>query len=339
MRHLLLLSVIAFTTLNLNAQIDVLSVESVDYSEKYDTYYFSKKSNQTIQKMDASNVVTDLGTATGVQGIEVVGDTLWACAGGSVKGYLLPDGELVATIDLGGSDLNGMTHYGNDLYISDWSQKKIFHINLLTLIGYTYVTGIPKSPNGIIYDDYSDRLVFVTWGNNASIYEIDMADSSYTVALTTTLGKMDGIAIDCDGDFYISTWSPVQISKVPNDFSSAPADIGATGIAKPADIYYNRLNDSLAIANAGNNTVSFEHLPSCTVGIEDIAKAPVASIWAYRNTINIEGNGNATIFNLMGQKIHQSKVNGRSAISLSKGIYFVKVSSESRNTTRKVYVE
>ncbi|MCH7534952.1 MAG: T9SS type A sorting domain-containing protein [Bacteroidetes bacterium] len=62
------------------------------------------------------------------------------------------------------------------------------------------------------------------------------------------------------------------------------------------------------------------------------------SITSYYNTITIKGNGTATIFNLRGQRVHQSKLTGNTNISLSRGIYLVRVTSNGRSVTKKVYL-
>ncbi|MCH7535028.1 MAG: T9SS type A sorting domain-containing protein [Bacteroidetes bacterium] len=60
------------------------------------------------------------------------------------------------------------------------------------------------------------------------------------------------------------------------------------------------------------------------LGIEDnLLNQP--SITSHNNTITIKGKGTATIFNLQGQRVHQSKLTGNNTISLDRGIYLVRV--------------
>ncbi|MCH7534453.1 MAG: T9SS type A sorting domain-containing protein [Bacteroidetes bacterium] len=73
------------------------------------------------------------------------------------------------------------------------------------------------------------------------------------------------------------------------------------------------------------------------LGIEDNELDQV-SITTYYNTITIKAKGTATIYNLQGQRVHQSKLTGNNIISLDKGIYLVKVRSEGRSVTKKVYL-
>ncbi|MCH7534492.1 MAG: T9SS type A sorting domain-containing protein, partial [Bacteroidetes bacterium] len=75
----------------------------------------------------------------------------------------------------------------------------------------------------------------------------------------------------------------------------------------------------------------------CTVGIED-NEPTQAIITSYNRTITIKGKGTATVFNLQGQRVHQSKLTGKTSITLDKGIYLVRVTSEGRSVTKKVYL-
>ena len=63
------------------------------------------------------------------------------------------------------------------------------------------------------------------------------------------------------------------------------------------------------------------------------------SIYGYNNQIHISASrGTATIFNLQGQRVHQSKLTGKTSISLDKGIYLVRVMEDGRSVTKKVYL-
>ncbi|MCH7535071.1 MAG: T9SS type A sorting domain-containing protein, partial [Bacteroidetes bacterium] len=76
---------------------------------------------------------------------------------------------------------------------------------------------------------------------------------------------------------------------------------------------------------------------NCTVGIENNENNQ-PSITTNNKTIIIRGRGTATIYNLQGQRVHQSRLTGKTSISLDKGIYLVRVTSEGRSVTKKVYL-
>ena len=83
-----------------------------------------------------------------------------------------------------------------------------------------------------------------------------MSDSSYTIVANTNLGNCDGISMDNNGDFYVSAWSNNAISKFNSDFSGG-SSVVVPNMSNPADIYYNRATDTLAIPNSGSHTVVF----------------------------------------------------------------------------------
>ncbi|MCH7535026.1 MAG: T9SS type A sorting domain-containing protein, partial [Bacteroidetes bacterium] len=45
-----------------------------------------------------------------------------------------------------------------------------------------------------------------------------------------------------------------------------------------------------------------------------------------------------SIYNLQGQRVHQSKLTGKTSISLDKGIYLVRVIDGKRGIIKKVYL-
>jgi hypothetical protein len=67
--------------------------------------------------------------------------------------------------------------------------------------------------------------------------------------------------MDNNGDFYVSAWSNDAVNKFNSDFSGG-STVVVPNMSSPADIYYNRDTDVLAIPNSGNNTVIFESFGS-----------------------------------------------------------------------------
>lgn len=339
------------------AQVSSSNVESVDYSANLNTYYFSNNSAGSIRQMDASGTVTDLVGADGSHGLEVIGDTLYACDGTRLKGYQLPSGTQIMNVAISGASfLNGITHKGDDIFFTDFSGGKIYRMNRWTEAYNTYVSSTPSTPNGIIYDDISDRLVYVSWGGGADIYQIDLSDSTVSLAVSTTLGNLDGIHIDCSGNFYVSSWSPQRISKFSNDFAVGPTNMGATGLSSPADIYYNRITDTLAIANSGAGNVSFEYYPDCVpTSVEEVK--PIVEFNVSPNpamndaNVIIESSGamalKMEIIDIQGAVVMDRMVitsvgrtNHEIDLSeLERGIYFVRLESDDFSRAEKLIVQ
>ena len=233
--------------------------ESVDYHHSTKTYFISNSSNGQILSLDENenlNVFANNITSNGPHGLEVVGDTIYACSGNKLLGFDVNTGSQILNINIGTMFANGITHKNNDLFITDFSLKKIIRYNILNEQHNIHYNNFPSTPNGIIYDNFLDRLIVVSWGNNAPIYEVDVNNSSHTLLTNTSLYNCDGIAIDNNGNFYVSEWGNNSINKFENNFSTSPSVV-VNGLNLPADIYYNKFSDTLAIPNSGNNTVSF----------------------------------------------------------------------------------
>ncbi|MCH7534452.1 MAG: T9SS type A sorting domain-containing protein [Bacteroidetes bacterium] len=90
------------------------------------------------------------------------------------------------------------------------------------------------------------------------------------------------------------------------------------------------------VTDANSCTTSTCVFVDLGTSINELSRGNVISV--RNNTITIKGIGTATIYNLQGQRVHQSKLTGKTSISLGKGIYLVKVRSEGRSVTKKVYL-
>ncbi len=252
----LLSSFLVFYSLNFG---QLNGPESIDYDILNNRYLIANKNDGKIMQRSANGTISQFsgGISPNPYGLEVVGNTVYACCSGKVLGFDLTSGSQVFTVNLGATFLNGITHdnIGN-LFVTDFSAKRIYRINIATEAFNVFAQNLMNSPNGIVFDEPSNSLVFVNWGSSAKIERCSVADSSVTAILTTAYTNIDGIARKANGDFYISTWGTNSIYKYNNDFSGTPILV-VSGLNKPADIYYNDLTDTLAIPNSGNNTLTF----------------------------------------------------------------------------------
>ncbi|MCB0769961.1 MAG: hypothetical protein KDC00_06100 [Flavobacteriales bacterium] len=253
--------------------------ESVEYDPDGDRYFVSNTGSNSIKQQDQSGVVTDFVTVNPAPyGLELMGDTLFACSGGSVKGYATSDGTLVFNRSLGGSFLNGITTDGTHLYVTDFSASRIYKVDVANNTHSTLVANTAGTPNGIVWDPAGERLVVVFWGNNAPIKAFDrVTGASTTLVAGTGLSNIDGVTIDCFGNFLVASWSPDRITGLPPDFASAGTSIGVPGLNNPADIDFDEVNGRVCIPNSGNNTVTLFEI-DCTTSIVERAARTVQSI-------------------------------------------------------------
>jgi hypothetical protein len=264
MKHLYLLLFLLFT-LSVNSQT-LNGPESIAYDAVNNRYLISNTGSGTILARSASGVLSVFksGISPAPYGIEIVGNYVYACCSGFIKSFDLSTGTQLLNINTGATFLNGITSDGyTNLFASDFTGKKIYRINTSTSSFNVMAQNLVQSPNGMVYDQAHNRIVFVNWGANAPIKALSLSDSTVTTIATTTLGNCDGLAWNGLDTWYVSCWTGQKIVKFDRDFLNAPVTI-ATGMSSPADIYYNTYSDTLAIPNSGNNTVSFIGFPAIT---------------------------------------------------------------------------
>jgi len=315
--------------------------ESVVYDPAGKRYFISNNGANQILQRDSSGQLSVFSTAisSGPHGLEIANNTLYACDGGTVKGFSLTNGAQVMNLSTGGTFLNGICYDGgNFLYVSDFSAKRIYKINITTQSSSLYINGLAKSPNGIIFDGNNQRIIWVTWGTNAPIMKASLSDSTATQLVSTSLGNCDGIVRDNNGNYFVSAWSTQSVHRFDSTFSISPV-VAVSGLSNPADIYYNTENDSLVSPNSGNNSVTFHYLG--TTAPTAISQNTLSDLRFYPNPaadfIHIENSTGAVIsaeiYDLSGRKLlsFENLSSERPQVDISgleKGLYVIRISGE-----------
>ncbi|MEX1190030.1 MAG: T9SS type A sorting domain-containing protein [Bacteroidia bacterium] len=240
--------------------------ESVTYDAGSNTYLISNSDAGQIMRRAANGTLSVFksGISPSPYGIDIVGNTVYACCGGNVYGYNLSNGNQVFSVNTGATFLNGITHDTNgSLFVSDFSNKRIYRVSIAGESSNLMASNLVQSPNGMQYDGDNNRLIFVNWGSNAPIKALSLVDSSVTVIATTSYSNCDGIAQDNAGNYYVSSWGVSGIVKFDSDFTNP--EVVFTGLSQPADIFYNEYTDTLAVPATGNDNVFFYGLNSAVV--------------------------------------------------------------------------
>ncbi len=248
--------------------------ESVEYDAAGDRYFVGNIGSSSIKVRAQDGTVTDhvTGMAAAPYGLELLGDVLYACTGGGVRGYDRSTGAQVFQIALGATFANGITTDGTHLYVTDFSGGRIFKVDPVGNSFTTLVQGLAGQPNGIAFRPESNELLVGFWGGSAFVRGYDAITGANTANVASGMGNIDGVVFDCHGRVLISTWSPARISRfewgVP---SPAFENLNVAGLNNPADIDYDPVNDRVCIPNTGNHTVTLfdlncapTHVPSVT---------------------------------------------------------------------------
>lgn len=244
--------------------------ESVEYDAVGDRYFVSNTSSGVIKVRDQAGMVTDfVNVSPAPYGLEIMGDTLFACSGGGIKGYRLSDGALVFNRSLGGTFCNGIATDGQFLYVTDFSgnAQRIYKVDVANNSHTTLVSNTGGQPNGIVHLPGTDELLVAFWGGNAAVKSYDRNTGVLNGSVSTGLTNIDGITIDCFGRVVIASWSPDRITVFDwGIISPTFTDLLVPGLNNPADIDFDAVNGRICIPNSGNNTVSLFEL-SCPLGI------------------------------------------------------------------------
>ena len=268
MRAYLLTPLLAFA---ISATAQYSGPESVEYDPVGDRYFVSNTGNGTISVRTQAGAVSTFASVStgGPHGLEVKGDTLFACSGSRLLGFLLADGMQVFNLDLGGGFNNGITTDGVHVYVTDFSGRKIFKVDPAANTFTTLVNNTGNTPNGIVFDPEMDRLWVVGWGSSAFIRSYDRVSGDQLSTFTTALGNIDGVTLDCNGDLLVASWSPNRISRFEKTFTQPVATVLSTGLSSPADIDYDTLNKVICIPNSGSNTVTLHSYTCSGVGVDE----------------------------------------------------------------------
>lgn len=260
--------------------------ESVEYDPIGDRYFVSNTQSRIIKVLDQGGTVSDFTAVltNSPYGLEIMGEVLYACAGTGVRGFSLATGQQIYSRDLGASFPNGITTDGQFLYITDFSSnpRRVLKVDPIADNHSTLVANTGGQPNGIIWDAVGERLVVVFWGGSAPIKAYDRNTGAETVLVANSgVGSIDGVTIDCDGNFLIASWSPARITRFPSTFDQAGVNMNVPGLNNPADIDFDPTNLKLCIPNAGNNTVTLFDYTCITSGIPE--ELELGTLRAYPN--------------------------------------------------------
>lgn len=334
--------------------------ESVEYDYQGKRWFTSDNGTAIVQR-DSTGATSYFGTNTKAShGMEIMGNTLFACEGSTIYGYDLTTELEVMQLNVPGAGfLNGLTNNGTDkLWATDFSNRKIFEIDVTSLLFPTVneiVGNTVSTPNGIVYDSLNNRLIFVNWSSSAAIKAVDLNGFAVTTLTTTSLGNIDGIDEDGLGHYYISSWSPTRISRYDTNFVAAPVTITAPGINNPADICYAIGIDTLGIPNGGG-PASFIGFGAPTVAIGTglqsekrmrVFPNPVSESSYVEFFVSKTGPVKLEIVDIRGRKamtlLDESMASGQhfvlfQGLDLSAGTYFIRLNKQDSKGTEVLKV-
>ncbi|MCG8697337.1 MAG: SMP-30/gluconolactonase/LRE family protein [Bacteroidales bacterium] len=273
--------------------------ESAEYDAKYNRILVSNKGDASngekgfiIQMdIDGSNK-KEFATPNidPINALEIVKDTVFAnCHDGHVYGFKLSNGEQVIKwkVPLEANGIpNGLTHDENGyLYISDAKNDDVYkvHVDTGTVKKFIEGTGI-LNINGLYMDTKNKRLFMCGW-SNWNVYAADLTTGAVTNHYAGPIEKVDGMASDRCGNYYLSFWKEHKVYKYDSDKFDNPVMLksASDGLDGPADIGMDRENNNLLIPNLNKNTVTIVNLDNYCSSNNNQVKAENKNTFLYPN--------------------------------------------------------
>jgi len=251
--------------------------ESIVYDSVYNRYLVSSCGHGKIIQIDHLGQQSYFNTATAYTlGLHIVDNMVFVSSNdGPVKGVAgmslltrgiefhaeIPEQELLNDIT---ADTSG------NLYITDCDANKIYKVNIENSTHSTFVSSGLGYPNGLLFDELNNRLLVSNCIlGGYPITAVDLEDSTVTMVVNTNISSVDGLTTDNYGNTYFSSWVTDKTYRYDETFTNPP-EVVTEGHTDPADIFYNKQADILAVPNYSSNVVEF--IPITPTGIKEVHK-------------------------------------------------------------------
>lgn len=196
-------------------------------------------------------------------GLHIVDSVLYvACGGyGYIKGFHLETGLEIMSLSFDGAQLvNDITSDNNGyLYVTDSQAGRVYKVNPSENSYTIFADEDLTWANGILFDEANNRLIVCQSLYNSPIKEISLVDSSVNTIIETDFVYFDGITVDSQGNYYLTSSSAIH--KFNNDFSE-PAELVYQMAGEPADLFFNTEANVLAVPYLEKAVVDYMWLPN-----------------------------------------------------------------------------
>jgi len=139
------------------------------------------------------------------------------------------------------------------VYITDWSARKLFRIDLNNQTSTTLYT-FNSIPVGISYEENNNRIILLTLVENAPILAYNITGGNIDTVRNTNIDDPDAICKDSNGNYCVTSFTENIVYRFEGDFSSEP-EIISTGHGGPSGIGYNKPDNVIGVTNYNFNSI------------------------------------------------------------------------------------
>ena len=242
--------------------------ECIMLDEARDRYLISNYHNGTIVSLDMDGNQTLFKTGlTQCLSFDIHGDSLFISTGTSVTILDLNTAATISTIAITGSvGLDGLLYHEDHLYALG-TNSTVFKIRLSDETYWPWIQGaFPGQPQDITFDRMNDRMILCTYNGSKTLWSIQIADSSVSPIIDTEIGGFDGMAMDHQGNLYISSWSTGAIHMYNDEFVHPPVTVFSSS-SGAANISIIERDTLLALPLFDEDTIFIIPLPNDYIGI------------------------------------------------------------------------
>lgn len=259
-----------FVLVDLSISQEFIAPESAAYDPVNNRYFISNYGDGNIIEIDSNGIkyYFKKGLAKSL-GMIIQEDILYVISNfKKVTGFSLADTSRTFEIIIEQAKfLNDITGDGKDnLYVTDSNAKKIYKINVSIKSYSLFWDSDLNGPNGILYNKQTHSIIVCNFTNNALIQSISLKDSAISVLDSTKFSNLDGLAIDNQGNIYVSFWDSGSfktgfthngsVYKYDNAFKNSP-QLVTSNLYGPADIFYNAYKNELIVPLLLGNEVKY----------------------------------------------------------------------------------
>lgn len=231
--------------------------ESVVYDAVNDRYLVSNNGNGSIVSVDPKGKVSPFitGGMVSPKGMYLKHPLLYVADVDQIRAIDVANKRLVASYPIEGAlmlaDL--CADDSDKLYITDIKANCIFIFDINTKSLQKITHPLISMPNGIVYDHPRRQVMFVGFGNQASILTYNIYTATVETFMESAYSQLDGILIDDLGRIFFSTWKEGMIVMIPQEQNRFVPVV--RNLKSPADFALNPLTHELVIPLYARNRI------------------------------------------------------------------------------------